>query len=95
MESVVMFGVIAVPVVADGSSAPYVSNGTCLGITGTVSASNYWWKQSYSNAQWVNTSIIPGNTPIDDLKLQFECFVKEVFTGPVSKSQCVKTLMLH
>ena len=27
-------------VVADGSSAPYVSNGTCLGITGTVSASN-------------------------------------------------------
>ena len=70
-------------VVADGSSAPYVSNGTCLGITGTVSASNYWWKQSYSNAQLVNTSIIPGNTPIDDLKLQFECFVKEVFTGPV------------
>ena len=70
-------------VVADGSSAPYVSNGTCLGITGTVSASNYWWKQSYSNAQWVNTSIIPGNIPIDDLKLQFECFVKEVFTGPV------------
>ena len=39
--------------------------------------------KSYSNAQWVNTSIIPGNTPIDDLKLQFECFVKEVFTGPV------------
>lgn len=70
-------------VVADGSSAPYVSTGTCLGITGTVSASNYWWKQSYSNAQWVNTNVIPGNTPIGDLKLQFECFVKEVFTGPV------------
>ena len=31
----------------------------------------------------LRTSIIPGNTPIDDLKLQFECFVKEVFTGPV------------
>ncbi|WP_195654427.1 glycan-binding surface protein [Bacteroides sp. 1001136B_160425_E2] len=70
-------------VVADGSSAPYVSTGTCLGITGTVSAYNYWWKQSYSNAQWVNTNVLPGNTPIGDLKLQFECFVKEVFTGPV------------
>lgn len=71
-------------VVADGSSAPFVSDGTCYGIVGTISAWSYWWGQCCNGiSSWPALTLIPGETPIIDLALQFECFVKEMDTGAV------------
>lgn len=66
---------------ADGTSAPFVSSGNCYSIVGTISAWNYWWGQCVDNAQW--PAAIQGGTAVSELELQFECFVKDVFTGPV------------
>lgn len=66
---------------ADGNSAPFVSSGNCYGIVGTISAWNYWWGQCVDNARW--PTAISGGTAVSELELQFECFVKDVLTGPV------------
>ena len=70
--------------VADGSSAPFLSAGICYGFVGTVSAWSGWWGQYVSGGvQWPAVNVIPASTPINDLELQFECFVQETLVGPV------------
>lgn len=74
----------SIETVADGSSAPFLSSGICYGFVGTVSAWSGWWGQYVSGGvQWPAASVIPASTPINDLELQFECFVQEALVGPV------------
>ena len=77
------WGGITAPVVADGSASPFVSSGTCYSLVGQISAWNYWWGQIVNNAQWVSTDIIPGNTQIANMELQFECYVGKDYNGSV------------
>lgn len=60
--------------VADGSKAPFTSNGVCYGIVGLASAWNYWWQQIVSNTSYPGTDVIPASTPVSKLELQFECY---------------------
>ena len=74
----------SIETVADGSSAPFLSAGSCYGFVGTVSAWSGWWGQYVSGGvQWPAVNVIPASTPINDLELQFECFVQETLVGPV------------
>lgn len=77
------WGGITTSVVADGTTAPFVSSGTCYSLVGQISASNYWWGQIVNNAQWVSTELIPGSTKISDMELQFECYVGKDYNGAI------------
>ena len=77
------WGGITAPVVADGTAAPFVSSGTCYSLVGQISSWNGWWGQIVNNAQWVSTDVIPGNTKISDMELQFECYVGKDYNGAV------------
>lgn len=68
---------------ASPDKAPYTSDGGYSGIIGTVpGAPIYWWGQSVNNTVWPGTDVIPGDTPTDDLELQFECFLAQELEGP-------------
>ena len=75
----------AVPVTADGTAAPFFSDGKCYSISGELSAWNYWWGQLQNGAVWgIDTAFLPTDTPTSELALQFECFVAvEYGEGPV------------
>lgn len=75
----------AVPVTADGTAAPFFSDGKCYSISGELSAWNYWWGQLQNGAVWgIDAAFLPTNTPTSELALQFECFVAvEYGEGPV------------
>lgn len=72
------------PFITSGDAAPFVSTGHCVGIKGIITTNDqYWWKQFINNATWVSTAIIPENTPISNLELQYECYLGEAMEGPV------------
>lgn len=57
------------------------------GIKGTISANNSWWGQIVTTTFWPGNDIIPDDTPISELELQFECYVTKLFDGPVLEIQ--------
>lgn len=75
----------AASVTADGTAAPFFSDGNCYRLSGEIPAWNWWWGQLQNNAVWdIDASFIPLSTPTSDIDLQFECFVaKEYGEGPV------------
>lgn len=80
-----LWGGQATPITADGSAAPYFSDGQCYQIAGELSASNWWWGQLQNSAVWdIDAAFLPASTPTSELSLQFECFVAlEYGEGPV------------
>ena len=42
----------AAPITADGTAAPFFSDGKCYSISGELSAWNYWWGQLQNGAVW-------------------------------------------
>lgn len=73
--------------ISDGEKDPYVADGQYSGIVGIISANNSWWGQTVNSTVWPNKNIIPDNTPISELELQFECYVTKLFDGPVLEIQ--------
>lgn len=75
----------ATPVTADGSAAPYFSDGQCYRMAGELTAWNWWWGQLQNSAVWsIGAAFLPAATPTSGLALQFECFVAlEYGEGPV------------
>lgn len=70
--------------VASNDDMPYTSTGNCTGIKGTISSeTQWWWQQILNKPVWPSSDIIPDNTKISDLELQFECFLGEDMEGPV------------
>lgn len=80
-----VWGGQAAPVTADGSAAPYFSDGQCYQIAGELSAWNWWWGQLQNSAVWsIDAAFLPTATPTATLLLQFECFVAQEYgEGPV------------
>lgn len=80
-----VWGGQATPVTADGSAAPFFSDGQCYRISGELTAWNYWWGQLQNSAVWsIDAAFLPAATPTSELALQFECFVAlEYGEGPV------------
>lgn len=72
---------------SDGEKDPYVADGQYSGIVGIISANNPWWGQIVTSTVWPGNDIIPDNTPISELELQFECYVTKLFDGPVLEIQ--------
>lgn len=72
---------------ADGTVPPYISDGNYSGIVGVISANNFWWGQTVNATVWPAADVISENTKTSDLELQFECYVAEVFEGPVLQIQ--------
>lgn len=72
-------------VTADGTKAPFFSDGVCISISGEISASNYWWGQLMEAPLYtISESVLPATISTSKLALQFECFVaKEYGEGPV------------
>ena len=66
----------------DGTTDPFIADGNYSGIKGTISANNSWWGQIVTSTFWPGNDIIPDNTPISELELQFECYVTKLFDGP-------------
>lgn len=81
------WGGCAVAITANGTSAPYFSDGVCYQLMGNLSAWNGWWGQLQNDAVWtIAESVLPSSTPLADLALQFECYVaKEFGEGPVCR----------
>lgn len=72
---------------SDGEKDPYVADGQYSGIVGIISANNFWWGQTVNSTVWPGNDIIPDDTPISGLELQFECYVTKLFDGPVLEIQ--------
>lgn len=69
---------------ASGEEAPYTSDGKYSGIVGTITyAERYWWGQTINATVWPGDDVIPADTPVSRLELQFECYVTERLNGPV------------
>lgn len=81
------WGSYATAITADGTSAPYFSDGVCYQLMGNISTWNYWWGQLQNDANWaIAEDVLPSSTPLADLVLQFECYVaKEFGEGPVCR----------
>ena len=71
----------------DGTTDPFIADRNYSGIKGTISANNSWWGQIVTTTFWPGNDIIPDNTPISELELQFECYVTKLFDGPVLEIQ--------
>lgn len=70
--------------VANTAEPPYTSTGNCTGMKGTIdSSTQWWWQQVLNKPVWPSSSVIPGNTRISELELQFECYLGEEMEGPV------------
>lgn len=67
-------------VTADGSNPPYVSTGVCYRIFGKPGAWQFWWGNVVNGCAFPSTSVIPGNTSINNLRLRFEFYA----TNPVA-----------
>lgn len=79
------WGGYAAAITADGTVAPYFSDGVCYRLAGEITAWNWWWGQLQNTAVWnIDAAFLPASTPTADLLLQFECFVAlEYGEGPV------------
>lgn len=75
----------AASITADGSAAPYFSDGACYRLSGEIPAWNWWWGQLQNTAVWdIDAAFLPADTPTADLFLQFECYVAMDYDeGPV------------
>lgn len=70
--------------VANSNEAPYISTGYCTGMKGTITpAEQWWWQQTLHTPVWPSSDIIPENTLISELELQYECYLGEAMEGPV------------
>ncbi len=80
-----VWGGQAAPVTADGTAAPFFSDGQCYRMLGELPAWSYWWGQLQNSAVWsIDAAFLPTSTPTSELTLQFECFVAlEYGEGPV------------
>ena len=80
-----VWGGQAAPVTADGTAAPFFSDGQCYRMSGELPAWSYWWGQLQNSAVWsIDAAFLPTSTPTSELTLQFECFVAlEYGEGPV------------
>ena len=80
-----VWGGQAAPVTADGTAAPFFSDGKCYCLSGELPAWNWWWGQLQNSAVWnIDAAFLPAATPASELALQFECFVAlEYGEGPV------------
>lgn len=79
----------------DGTTDPFIADRNYSGIKGTISANNSWWGQIVTTTFWPGNDIIPDDTPISELELQFECYVTKLFDGPVLESRLEEISMLH
>lgn len=91
-----VWGGQAAAVTADGTAAPYFSDGNCYRLSGELPAWNWWWGQLQNTAVWsIDAAFLPAATPTSDLALQFECFVAlEYGEGPVFRI-CLKGNEAH
>lgn len=80
-----VWGGQAAPATADGTAAPFFSDGQCYRMSGELPAWSYWWGQLQNSAVWsIDAAFLPASTPTSELTLQFECFVAlEYGEGPV------------